>query len=454
MSLPVSRSSSIRIGVGAGTADDRIHPAVELAEHGELDYLVFECLAERTVARENLTRRKDPEGYTPRLLERIEAVLPLCLRNGMRIVTNMGAANPRRGRPRHSPAREGIGCGGRLMCHRDWRRCQRARAQDAGTEDHGDRRAARIHSAAHGVRQRLSWRRRGAARLATGASIVITGRVADPSLFLGPAMHHYGWRYDDWPRLAAGMAAGHLLECSCAGQRRLLRRSGQEGGRRSRPLGYPFADIAADGRLSSASSTATAAASTSRPAPSSCSTKSTIRRATSRPTASSTSPTSTGAGRARPRRRAGAKGAAAHADLQGHRRLSRRLHRRRPDLVRRASMPSRGRSSAAEIVQQRLKDRGLIYSECASTLSACRACTARLPGAPGALRGAPAPRRAHRRPPSGRGGRLRGARAARERARPGRRRLRPDGPRNPRRAIACCCRASWSTPQVAWRGSA
>ena len=73
----------------------RIAPAVELAERGELDYLVFECLAERTTARENLTRMKDPEkGYTPRLLDRMGAVLPVCLRNDVRIVSNMGAANP------------------------------------------------------------------------------------------------------------------------------------------------------------------------------------------------------------------------------------------------------------------------------------------------------------------------------------------------------------------------
>jgi hypothetical protein len=60
MSSSENGRPSIRIGVGAGTADDRIHPAVQLAQHGEPDYLVFECLAERTVARENLTRSKDP----------------------------------------------------------------------------------------------------------------------------------------------------------------------------------------------------------------------------------------------------------------------------------------------------------------------------------------------------------------------------------------------------------
>jgi hypothetical protein len=86
---------TLRIGVGAGTADDRIEPAGELAEKGELDYLVFECLAERTVARENMARSRDPDrGYTPRLLERMERVLPACREQGIRVVTNMGAANP------------------------------------------------------------------------------------------------------------------------------------------------------------------------------------------------------------------------------------------------------------------------------------------------------------------------------------------------------------------------
>ena len=85
----------IRIGCGAGFADDRIPPGVEIVEHGELDYLAMECLAERTIARETLDRAKDPaKGYTPVLLERMEAIMPPALRRGIRIVTNMGAANP------------------------------------------------------------------------------------------------------------------------------------------------------------------------------------------------------------------------------------------------------------------------------------------------------------------------------------------------------------------------
>src|SRR6056297_1583839 len=89
------RRTPLRIGAGAGFADDRIEPALAMAEAGAVDVLVFECLAERTVAREVLARRRDPEGgFNPYLADRMQTVLPACARNGIRIVSNMGAANP------------------------------------------------------------------------------------------------------------------------------------------------------------------------------------------------------------------------------------------------------------------------------------------------------------------------------------------------------------------------
>src|SRR5215469_4176391 len=88
----------LRIGCGAGFADDRIEPARELADHGNLDYLVFEGLAERTVALAQLDRLRDPgAGYNEWLADRMDAVLGSCSRNGVRIITNMGAANPAAG---------------------------------------------------------------------------------------------------------------------------------------------------------------------------------------------------------------------------------------------------------------------------------------------------------------------------------------------------------------------
>jgi acyclic terpene utilization AtuA family protein len=99
------KGETVRIGCGAGTSDYRLEPALELAEKGEIDYLVFECLAERTIARENLARSCDAElGYAPSLHERMPLVLPACVERNIRIVSNMGAANPAAG-ARGAPVR-------------------------------------------------------------------------------------------------------------------------------------------------------------------------------------------------------------------------------------------------------------------------------------------------------------------------------------------------------------
>ncbi|MBV8675398.1 MAG: acyclic terpene utilization AtuA family protein, partial [Acidobacteriaceae bacterium] len=85
----------LRLGSGAGYSGDRIDPAVELARFGHLDYLIFECLAERTIAIAQQNKRSGmSEGYDPLLAERMQAVLPDCVRNGTKIISNMGAANP------------------------------------------------------------------------------------------------------------------------------------------------------------------------------------------------------------------------------------------------------------------------------------------------------------------------------------------------------------------------
>lgn len=103
----------VRIGAGAGYSGDRIEPAVELAEHGQLDYLVFECLAERTIAIAQQARRQDPSlGYDPLLDARMRAVLPVAAPKGVRIVSNMGAANPRAAARRTARIAQSLGVAG------------------------------------------------------------------------------------------------------------------------------------------------------------------------------------------------------------------------------------------------------------------------------------------------------------------------------------------------------
>ena len=103
----------LRIGAGAGYSGDRVDPAVELAEKADLDYLVFECLAERTIALAQLRKLRDPEsGFDPLLEERMRAILPITVQNGTCIVTNMGQANPLSAAQRTAQVAQELGLGG------------------------------------------------------------------------------------------------------------------------------------------------------------------------------------------------------------------------------------------------------------------------------------------------------------------------------------------------------
>ncbi|WP_238381082.1 acyclic terpene utilization AtuA family protein [Alkalilacustris brevis] len=239
----------MRIGVGAGFSDDRVGPAVALAESGEIDYLVFECLAERTVARENLARTDNPEaGYTPRLIERMEAVLPHCLRHGIRIVTNMGAANPLAAARATQAVAQAAGLGPlsvATVAGDDVADLLRARP-DLVLED-----GRPIEAILPQMVSANAYLGAGpiVAALETGAQVVITGRVADPSLFLAPMVHHHGWAADDWPRIAAGTLAGHLLECSTQVSGGCFADPGIKEVPGLEDLGNPIGEIGADGRV-------------------------------------------------------------------------------------------------------------------------------------------------------------------------------------------------------------
>ena len=100
---------TIRIGSGAGYSGDRIEPAIELAEKGGIQYLGFECLAERTIALAQQEKAKNPDaGYDPLLDRRMRAVLAICKSRGIKIITNMGAANPEAAARKTSGADEAL----------------------------------------------------------------------------------------------------------------------------------------------------------------------------------------------------------------------------------------------------------------------------------------------------------------------------------------------------------
>jgi hypothetical protein len=238
-----------RIGAGAGYAGDRIDPAQALAERGGLDALVFECLAERTIALAQLRRAKDPgHGYDPMLQARMRAVLPACVRQGVRVISNMGAANPEAagqavlavaqelGLPR---LRVAVVTGDDML---GWVRAHDVALMECPSAARASELGERLISANAylGAEALLP-------ALATGADVVITGRVADPALFLAPLMHAFGWRADDWPQLGQGVLVGHLLECAAQVSGGYLADPGHLDVPDLHDVGFPLAEVQADG---------------------------------------------------------------------------------------------------------------------------------------------------------------------------------------------------------------
>lgn len=239
---------SVRIGAGAGYSGDRIEPAIELAESGALNYLVFECLAERTIALAQQARIKDPNaGYDPMLAARMQAVLPICRANTIRIVTNMGAANPTGAAEATCVLARRLGLTGlKIAAVTGDDVLARLKTTDValGTGDTMAGLGNRVVSANAYVGARAI-----AEALAAGADVVITGRAADPALFLGPLIHEFGWAMDDWDRLGQGTVVGHLLEC--AGQ--ITGGYFADPGVKDVPdlarLGFPIGEVREDGEL-------------------------------------------------------------------------------------------------------------------------------------------------------------------------------------------------------------
>lgn len=236
--------SQYRIGVGAGFAGDRWEPAELLAQRGALDALAFECLAERTIGLAQRRLAAGGDGFDARMVERVVRVAGHMLARGGVIVSNGGAADPVSAARRTQDRLEAIGLRPRVAAVTGddvLGRIDRSEARIDGTDqtlaDLGDRVvSANAYLGIGGIVDALD----------LGADVVITGRVSDAALFLGPLVHHFGWRPDAWDLLAGGTLVGHLLEC--AGQ--LTGGYFADGVRKDvaglAHLGFPFADVSAD----------------------------------------------------------------------------------------------------------------------------------------------------------------------------------------------------------------
>ncbi|MCO8249421.1 acyclic terpene utilization AtuA family protein [Comamonas thiooxydans] len=241
-------SKILRIGAGAAWWGDRIEPAALNAERGRLDYLCFETMAEATVSAAQVRARRDPSfpGYDTYLDDRMRAVLPACMRQGTRIISNQGWINPQGAARRIVELLRELGItgvkvaavGGSLITDRVLSLAPTILETGAPTQ-----------SIAHSLISAEAYL--GAApivdALAEGAQIVVTGRVADPSLFLAPMVHEFGWDLLDHERVGAGSAIGHLMECGAQVTGGYFADPGLKDVPEPWNLAFPIAEVDAEG---------------------------------------------------------------------------------------------------------------------------------------------------------------------------------------------------------------
>ncbi len=241
-------SKPLAIGCAAGFGGDRTDAALPIVQtliaRGGPGVLIFEMLAERTLALAQLERLRNPQlGFAPLMEEMVRPVLRQCLEHGIPIVSNFGAANPCAAATRIRQMAATLGVPkvriavvqgddlsdprGRALL------CQYLAPADAGRELV----SANVYLGATAI----------ADALRAGAQIVVTGRVADPSLTVGPAMAHFGWSESDWNTLGRATMAGHLLECGAQVTGGYFADPGYKDVPDLHAVGFPIAQIQADG---------------------------------------------------------------------------------------------------------------------------------------------------------------------------------------------------------------
>lgn len=206
----------IRLGSATGWARDRFEPALDLVRRGNIDYLCFDAMSEVTMSAAQVQRMEDNSAvpYDPYLRPRLEPILKECKNSGIKIVTNQGWLDP------VAAADEVIGIAreqglGNLKVAAVVGGILTDRIADMGldfvetgepiAQRRSDIVSAEVYLGAEAIVEALR----------QGADVVITARVADACIYLGPLAYEFGWSFDDHHLIAKGMIIGHLMECGC-----------------------------------------------------------------------------------------------------------------------------------------------------------------------------------------------------------------------------------------------
>jgi hypothetical protein len=243
---------SVLIGNGQGFWGDSPDTPWEMITRGDLDYLTLDYLAEVTMSIMMRQKLRDPErGYATDFLAFLERALPILMARGVKVVTNAGGLNPAACRRRIGEIAERVGVFGLKVgiIEGDDILPRLPEILEAGNPlQHMDT-GQPLSELKPKVLSANAYLGAGyvADALDAGAHIVIAGRITDTSLTLGPLLHEFGWDRDDWGRLAAGIIAGHIIECGAQAT----------GGNFTRwwevpnlwDIGYPIVECYPDGRF-------------------------------------------------------------------------------------------------------------------------------------------------------------------------------------------------------------
>ena len=209
--VPCLAMDVVRIGNCSGFYGDRRSAAREMVEGGPLDYLTGDYLAELTMALLWRIRARHDRGYARTFLAQVEEILGTCIDRGTRIVVNAGGLDPDGLAREVRAVAETLGVTARVasvsgddLIDRLDELSLRSFLDGTPLSESGiDPVTANAYLGSWGIVDALE----------RGADVVVTGRVTDAAVVMGPAAHHFGWSRDDWDRLAAALVAGHIIEC-------------------------------------------------------------------------------------------------------------------------------------------------------------------------------------------------------------------------------------------------
>jgi hypothetical protein len=245
-------SRTVRIAAGQGFWGDWLEAPVRQVQGGQIDYLMMDYLAEVTMSIMQKQKSRNPlAGYARDFVPLMERILPDVVSKGIRVVTNAGGVNPRgcaeavveaaRRLGLAGKVRVGLVTGDDILDRLDdlLARGHALRDLDTGrplAEVRGKVLSANAYLGLAPIVEALDQR----------ANVIVTGRVTDTGLTLGPLVHEFGWARDDWDRIAAGTIAGHIIECGAQSSGGNLLKDWRKVKGLENP-GFPIAEASADG---------------------------------------------------------------------------------------------------------------------------------------------------------------------------------------------------------------